>query len=404
MRVLLTDRFVAGVRPSAQRADYFDEKVVGLALRVSATGHKAWSVHLTSPRDGRRIRHSLGNYPVVTLAAARGLAIAARQQVEDGEDPRGVTGASDLTFGQLVDRYFADPAKASLRSIREIHRRVGKDVLPIIGTIKVNKLTRRDVRDVVERIAKRGAERQAFLTFKDVQAVLRWAVRHDYLDRDPIQGMGKPAGSKPRERILSDDEIHSLWTKLPLVLAGTPSVQRAIKLALVTGQRIGEIVGMRRGELDLDRGLWSLPGSRTKNRSPHHVPLSGLAVETIHEALAATDSEFLFPAQDGGPIDAHVVGRAISRARGRFGPAPWSAHDLRRTCLDNMARLGVAPHVIGHVANHRSITRSGVTFAHYVHHSYESEKRIALDLWADRLVAIVGGGGGAIVPMRRASL
>ncbi len=69
--------------------------------------------------------------------------------------------------------------------------------------------------------------------------------------------------------------------------------------------------------------------------------------------------------------------------------------------LNNLAKLGVVPHVIAHVANHRSLTKSGVTFAHYVTHSYEAEKRAALDLWAERLEAIIGGGGAAIVPMRK---
>ena len=44
--------------------------------------------------------------------------------------------------------------------------------------------------------------------------------------------------------------------------------------------------------------------------------------------------------------------------------------------------------MIAHVANHRSVTKGGVTFAHYVQHSYESEKRQALELWADRLWAL----------------
>ena len=122
-----------------------------------------------------------------------------------------------------------------------------------------------------------------------------------------------------------------------------------------------------------------------------------------------TRCEFLFPAEDGG-LSSQAVARAISRAhersegrpRGRFGIAPWSAHDLRRTALTGMARLGVSPHVIGHIANHRSITKSGVTFAHYVVHSYEAEKRQALDLWAARLAAIVGADETAdVVPMRR---
>ena len=95
----------------------------------------------------------------------------------------------------------------------------------------------------------------------------------------------------------------------------------------------------------------------------------------VREALAdAGNSKSVFPAEDGRPLASPVVTRAISRAHetsedrplGRFGIEAWSAHDLRRTVLNNLAKLGVVPHVIAHVAHHRSLTKSGVTFAHYV--------------------------------------
>ena len=195
----------------------------------------------------------------------------------------------------------------------------------------------------------------------------------------------------------------------PAALGKSVTAQRVIKLCLITGQRLGEITGMTRVELDLKRKLWSLPGVRVKNGYPHHVPLADLAVLLIREALADSNGEFVFPAEAGGPLASPVVTRAITRAHetskerplGRFGIEAWSAHDLRRTCLTNLAKLGVSPHVIAHVANHRSITKSGVTFAHYVTHSFDAEKRRALDLWADRLIAVIGTGGAAVVPMRK---
>ena len=63
----------------------------------------------------------------------------------------------------------------------------------------------------------------------------------------------------------------------------------------------------------------------------------------------------------------------------------WTAHDLRRTALTKMAELGVAPIVLGHIANHRTTTKAGITLGVYVQHQFEREKREALELWADRL-------------------
>jgi integrase len=414
-RVELTDRFVAGAKADdAPQTDYFDSKSPGLALRVSSQGRKAWSFVFTAPNNGKRARMTLGSYPALSLSRARTEAKHARGYVEEGVDPRAAMhrrGAAEITVAELVDAYVADPEKAKLRSIKEVKRRLEKNALPKIGPIILAQLTQRDILNVSDSILRRGARTQAWHTFKDLKAVLRWGVANLYLQHSPTDGMQAPGGFTPGERTLSDQEIRTLWHGLPTSLAKSETCQRIVKLCLITGQRLGELSGMVKGELDLERKLWSIPGARTKNGHPHTVPLSDLAVTQIREALAdaGTDSKAVFPAEDGKPLAAPRVTRAISRAHetskerplGRFGIAAWSAHDLRRTCLDNLAQLGVLPVVIGHVANHRSITKGGVTFAHYVQHSYEAEKRAALNLWADRLAAIVGTGAAHVLPMAR---
>jgi integrase len=165
---------------------------------------------------------------------------------------------------------------------------------------------------------------------------------------------------------------------------------------------------MTRSELDLKAREWRLPGTRTKNATSHAVPLSDIALAVIREALAdAGDSEFLFPSEEGH-LSSAAVARTIVRAHeadedrplGRFGIPSWSAHDLRRTCLDAMSRLGVAPHVIGAVANHRSVTKASVTFQHYVHYDYGREKTEALSRWNARLAAILSGETAAkVIPL-----
>ena len=220
--------------------------------------------------------------------------------------------------------------------------------------------------------------------------------------------MAKPAEATSRNRVLSDDEIHTLWVGLPKALARSVECQRIIKLCLVTVQRVGEVAGMVPAELDLKAREWRLPGERIKNGHAHVVPLSDLAIEIIKEAMAdAGEGAPLFPAGNGSLPPAAVRADDTAgqrneeeRPHGRFGIAPWSAHDLRRTALTGMARLGVAPIVLGHVANHRTTTRAGITLAVYNQYTYATEKRAALDLWADRLNAIVGGTGADVVPIR----
>jgi integrase len=414
-KVTLTDRFVAGAKPAKgdRQTYFFDGKTPGLALRVSDTGHKGWTFQFTPPGESERARMTLGSYPAMPLVAARTKAEQARHGLQDGIDPRTILkqngGAAAMMLAQLVSRYVSDPDKAQLRSIKEIHRRLAVNALPLIGHIRLDQLTRRDVKDVTDKIMRRKARTQAWHTHKDLHGVLAWGVRNDFLKLNPIAGVAKPGGFTAGERNLSDDEIHALWSVLPTALAKSKTDQRIIQLALITGQRLGEISGMTRAELDLKNRLWTIPGARTKNKHAHTVPLSELAVNAIEAALAdCGDGAFVFPDEEGGPLASARVTRAILRAHeadadrphGRFGIAPWSAHDLRRTVLTNLAKLGVVPHVIGHIANHRSLTKAGVTFAHYVQHSFEGEKRQALDLWAERLSGIISGSGARVVPIR----
>jgi integrase len=410
-QVALTERFCSTTKPTKARTDYFDVTVPGLALRITKDGHRSWSFIFTSPRDGKRARATIGTYPATSLAAARGKALEARGHVQAGDDPRLVLAGqatAGMTVAGLVDAYLADPEKAALRSKAEIERRLRKNVVPIIGAVKLAELRRRDVRNATDTILRRGKKVEATRVFEDVRAIVRWAVEQEYLEANPLDGMAKPAEATSRDRVLTDAEIHTLWTGLPEALPRSLECQRIIKLCLVTAQRVGEVAGMVPAELDLKAREWRLPGVRTKNGHAHVVPLSELAIEIIKEAMAdAGKGAPLFPAGKGS-LPPAAVARTIVRAHatskerphGRFGIAQWSAHDLRRTALTGMARLGVAPIVLGHVANHRTTTRAGVTLAVYSQYTYATEKRAALDLWASRLNAIVGGTGAHVVPMR----
>ena len=374
MKLALTDRFCqhAKARGAEVQTDYFDETVKGLALRVTRHGTKAWTLH----HKGKRL--TLGRYPAVSLGQARTMATEAAE----GRMP------SAMTVGQLAEAYI--PSVQGKRTAKEIERRLRKDVLPIIGSVPLSALHRRDVTRVID--AKRDAPIGARKAFEDVRTMLRWAVARGDLDHNPIEGMKGPAISEVRQRVLSEDEIRTLWRALPVALVRSLACQHIVKLCLVTGQRLGEVVGLRRSELDLKHRLWSLPGSRTKNGHPHSVPLSGMAVGIIEEALS--EAEVVFPV-----AKAEYVAQTIKLAQGRFGLPHWTCHDLRRTALTGMAKLGVAPIVLGHVANHRTTTKAGMTLSVYVHHAYEKEKRAALELWADRLRGIVAGGA-EVVPIR----
>jgi integrase len=367
MKVQLTDRFCQHAKSSAAQTDYFDETVTGLALRVTSGGVKAWTLLYGIPR--RRV--TLGRYPSMSLVSARTAAIEVRE------------GRTQGTVAALAEVYIK--SKGSYRSAKEIERRLRKDILPVIGHIPLRDLHRRDITRVLD--SKSAAPIAARRAFEDMRAMVRWAVARGDLDFNPMDRMKGPAQSKPRQRVLSDDEIRVLWNRLREL----GSVGRAIKFSLVTGQRIGEVTGMTESELDFTHKMWNVPGSRTKNGHPHSVPLSRLALSIIREA----------PEGKAGWFGIGRVHVSCTVYYNQFDLPSWTAHDLRRTALTKMAELGVAPIVLGHVANHRTTTKAGMTLSVYVHHQYEREKREALELWADRLQGIISGVGDVVAMWRR---
>jgi integrase len=399
-RVTLTDRFAAGVKQPSGQADYFDSKSTGLVLRVSESGVKSWCLFYTSPRDGKRARVMLGRYPQTTLADARTHAIEAKAHVDQGIDPRDVaTGA--MTVRQLVESHVAKHVRPSLRSAKAIERRFAKNVLPVIGGLALSDMHRRDINRVLDHLVARGCSTEVVRVFQDMRALFRWAVARGDMDRSPMDGMRMPTPPRPRERVLTDAEIAKLWNALPETLRKSTACQRIIKLCLLTAQRVGEVAGMRTGEIDIEARSWTLPAARSKNKHAHTVPLSDAAILVIKEALVDAADDRLFPDDTGkGGLGADAVGKTIRVAQDRFGIAHWTAHDLRRSAVTGMARLGVSPIVLGHIINHRSVTKAGVTLAVYSQYTYDKEKRQALGLWADRLQAIVRPDTAAVLPLR----
>ena len=137
---------------------------------------------------------------------------------------------------------------------------------------------------------------------------------------------------------------------------------------------------MKGDELDLKARNWTIPGSRTKNKTLHTVPLSDAALEIIRPRLR------------GGQLFDVGSSSRVSKALARAELGDWTMHDLRRTAISGMAELGVSPIVLAHIANHISATRAGVTLRVYQTYSYDRERREGLLLWARRLEGIVSGG------------
>jgi integrase len=227
--------------------------------------------------------------------------------------------------------------------------------------------------DVIER---ENGPRQADYVLAIVRGIMNWhATRDDDYVSPIVRGMArtKPADRK-RERILSDDEIRQLWP----VLGTRGSFGALLKLALLTGQRREKVAAIRWVAVD---GVWTIPTeAREKgNAASLHLAKSALAIVKAQPRIEG--NPYVFPGRGEGHFNGFSpCKRALDEKLAQGKPiAPWVIHDLRRTARSLLSRAGVSVDVAERVLGH--VIGGGV----YDRHSYESEKRDALN----RLAATV---------------
>lgn len=224
-----------------------------------------------------------------------------------------------------------------------------------------------------------------------LRAMFSWAVESGRVETMPAFPSKVLKSEPQRDRVLSLDELRAIWAA-----AGDGDHGAIVRLLTLTGQRREEVGGMRWGELDLERGLWSLPGERTKNGRPHVVPLSAQAVELVRAVPRREGRDNLF-----GNARGSYSGWSRSKRRldGRAGVAPWTLHDLRRSWATHVNELTGAPHVVEAALNHLSGTKAGVAGI-YNRASYLPERTRAMQVWADSLLG--SAPAGQVIALRPA--
>ena len=386
------------------QCDYWDSSVPGFVLRVSYGGRKSWG--LVYRHEGRRRRLSLGVYPALSLADAREKASDALREVAHGKDPAADKQAEQKaeTFGELAAEYIEKHAKAKKRSWRKDELAFERDLLPIWRHRKASSITRKEVVRVLDDIVERGAGIQANRTLEILRKCYNWAISRDIVSYNPCQGIERPADEHSRERVLSNDEISAVWKAVD---DEEPMVAAAFRLRLLTAQRGQEIETMRLEDIDGASGWWTIPGERTKNGLAHRVPLSRQAMDILdaldgdaegdvddHGDDAGRDHQgwvFQSSKRDGPVTNLWRATADIrkSAAKARDGEkVDFVPHDLRRTAATKMTGdLGISRLTVSKILNH---IETGVT-AVYDRHSYDAEKRQALDAWGARVEQIVAG-------------
>ena len=244
---------------------------------------------------------------------------------------------------------------------------------------------------LLDAIVDRGAPVAANRVIAVLRRLYGWAIERGCVALSPVDRVKAPTAEVSRDCVLDDAEIRLAWQALESV--GWP-FGAVGQLLLLTGARRTEVSEMRWAEIDITAKTWTIAKERSKNGVAHMIPLSDTAIEILNDLKRVkSKDDFVFTfgrvSVSGFAHKKLEIDAAIAAVNGAPIPS-WTYHDLRRTTASGMAGMGIAPHVVEAVLNHKNGTIKGVA-AIYNRYSYATEKRGALDGWARRLEAIVAG-------------
>ncbi|TFV75296.1 DUF4102 domain-containing protein [Bradyrhizobium frederickii] len=399
-RIRFTDAYVRRLSLPAGKADHiaWDPDLPGFGVRLRP-GKASYVVQYRVGIDQRR--KSLGDIRKVTLEDARGIARKKFAQVELGIDPdaeeasrRAEQAADALTFEKAAEQYLAaQEARLAAGSLRRntfiaeeryLRRHCGP-----LQKKPVAKVTFEDVAKLIRDLIRDHGPTSAARARGAISTFYAWCMRQGLgVKANPTIGTDNPVyGQAPRDRVLTDDEIRSIWRHCL-----DDDFGRIVRLLLLTACRRDEIGSLRWSEIDRSTGKLLLPKERTKSKRPHELKVPATAMAIIDKIHRRNSCDMLFGGGASGfcawsycmmALNTRI---AVAEAKAL---APWRLHDLRRTVRTRMGKLGVLPHIAELVLNH-SGHKSGIGGV-YDHHDYGPEIADALQKWEAHLLAILDG-------------
>jgi integrase len=227
-----------------------------------------------------------------------------------------------------------------------------------------------------------------------------WSRRRGYITEAIAADLDKAAKERPRERVLSMEELSAIWRASHLL---GPPYGSFVRVLALTAQRLSDVAGMAWPELDGER--WAVPGARTKNDRSHIVHLSAPArveIEALRcEPRASEDLQLVFLSDLGRRLTSFSKMKAdLDRL---CGVADWHLHDLRTAFATHVCDAGIAENIADRVLNHAaSASRVSVVARTYQRSELLPQRAQALERWADILLRAAGEAGAAtVVELRR---
>jgi len=371
-RVRLTDRSVAALKARQKRYDVSDSVRVGLRVRVSPAGNKTWMFEKRI-RGGQLRSHTLGRFPVISLSEAREKAIILEKEAMEGKDRKAEV-VGQQTVAAVLDIY-EQLHLANLRTGAERRKQLNTALAAYMDT-PIAKLERRNLQSFIDKVAASGSLIYANRYKSALSAFAGFVWKRSYTEQNIGAGLANALRERPRDRVLSLDEIRAIYDASEFL---SPLWRPCIRLLILTAQRRSDIAGLRFSEINMDRRQIDLPAERTKSARAHIVHLSAPALELVENLKRQHD--LLFTTTGITPAS------GFSKVKTQLDEMlpdlePWRFHDFRTAFAIAMADAGESESVVDRVLNHAASGSAASAVARVYNHSKQLPQRAAvLDHW-----------------------
>jgi integrase len=378
----LTKSYIDKLNPDPEREFMiWDAELPGFGLRVKPSGVKSYLIQYRNRSDGRSKRKTLGKHgPLMTLHQAKEMARGLLADVVRGADPVAERKAERTAplVKDLATRYLQEHALPKKRagSIKNDRSYLDRHILPALGKMKARNVRASDIQSLHNRL--KTTPYQANRVLALLSKIFSLAVRWDMCPDNPVRGIERFREEK-RHRWLSDAEL----TRLIEALNAHPNqiAADAIRLQLLTGARIGEVLRATWEEFDLGRGLWTKPSHHTKQKRTEHLPLSGAALDLLKEIQAERGTgAFLFanPKTEAPYRDLKRFWSAVTTAAEL---QDYRIHDNRHTYASHLVSSGMSLAIVGRLLGHTNPLTT-----HRYAHLADDPLRHATEIMAQKII------------------
>lgn len=386
-----THNKILGLLPKEKR--YLVNEGNGFCLRISPQGTKTWFYRYKF--NGKEKWLTIGHFPAMGVAEARKCFNEYWEMRSSGQDPERISIERQIqksnTIQTLVTDWYNNYIIKHRKQPQQIKQQIDADIIPLLGTLELNKLQTLDITRALDTIVKRGAPVHANKVLSTLKQVFNYAVNRGELLINPATNLrSRDIGGveKPKERYLTLDELKTLWLFLESDQHGLSlAITQAIKIIILTGVRTAEIRLATWSEFDFAQSLWIIPPVHTKTAMKMKIHLTPQIKSILQTLRELSSSEFVLTGSDTSSLlSEKAISKAISRIQERVGIPYWTAHDLRRTFATQLGEaLHVDPVVIEKCLGHKMPK----IMATYNKNEMLPQRKYALTQWGQHIHSLI---------------